>query len=289
MKRFEHFAPQCLEDAVTLMRGRPEAVPLAGGTDLLVQLKEGSRSAQTVIGLTRIPELRHLVSNGSLTIGSTNRLARIATDLDIRQNWPALAVAAGLIGSPQIRNAATIGGNLCNAAPSADTAPVLLCLDATVTLASADGERTLPLEEFFLGPGQTALRAGELLKEVVVPAARGRCGSSYVRHTPRTRMDLAVASAAANVTVDEDNVIVTSRLALGAVAVVPMRAHIAESMLVGKSMTEGLLRDVGAAAAEEVAPISDVRASAGFRRHLAHVLTQRAIEKAFAEASGSQQ
>jgi len=194
-------------------------------------MKAGQRSVKALISLKRLPELHHQAHNGTLTFGSAVTLGQICGDQQIQQNYTALAIGAGLIGSLQIRNMATVGGNLCNAAPSADTAPPLLVLDAQAVLVGSRGERTIPLTTFFLEPGCPALQPGELLKDIVVPKPTGRSGSFYLRHTPRARMDIAVVGAAAAVTLGAGDVVTDARLALGAVAPVPMRAVAAEALL----------------------------------------------------------
>ena len=287
MQRFDYLAPKNLKEAFEMMSDHPEAIPLAGGTDLLVQMKEGHRSVRALLSLKRIPEVHQFAQNGRLTFGSAVTVGQIAANQQIQLDYTALARGAGLIGSVQIRNMATVGGNLCNAAPSADTAPPLLVLGAQAVIASAQGERTIPLEAFFLGPGQTALQAGELLKEIVVPKPSALSGSFYVRHTPRARMDIAVVGVAAAVTLDKDGKIADGRLALGAVAPVPMRATQAEALLRGQVGTDDLLHEAGATAAREAQPIDDLRASAEYRRHLVNVLTQRALHGALAGAKRS--
>jgi CO/xanthine dehydrogenase FAD-binding subunit len=284
MKRFEYLAPRSLKEALQILSDRPEAIPLAGGTDLLVRVKEGSRSVETLLSLKRVPELRQYAHNGTLILGSTVTVGRIAADPRIQQAYTALAVGAGLIGSVQIRNVATVGGNLCNASPSADTAPPLLVLGAQAVIAGAQGERTIPLEEFLKGPGRTALQAGELLTAITLPQPAQRSGSFYLRHTPRARMDLAVVGVAAVVTVEADGSIVDARLALGAAAPVPLRARQAEALLAGQVLTDELWREVGAVAAREAEPIDDQRASAEYRRHLVDLLTRRALRGALARA-----
>jgi len=287
MKRFDYLAPKNLQEAFEMMSDHPDVIPLAGGTDLLVQMKEGHRSVRALLSLKRIPEVHQFAQNGRLTFGSAVTVGQIAANQQIQLDYTALARGAGLIGSVQIRNMATVGGNLCNAAPSADTAPPLLVLGAQAVIASAQGERTIPLEAFFLGPGQTALQAGELLKEIVVPKPSALSGSFYVRHTPRARMDIAVVGVAAAVTLDKDGKIADGRLALGAVAPVPMRATQAEALLRGQVGTDDLLHEAGATAAREAQPIDDLRASAEYRRHLVNVLTQRALHGALAGAKRS--
>lgn len=285
MKRFDYLAPRSLAEALEMLSDRPEAIPLAGGTDLLVQVKEDNRSVETLLSLKRVPELRQFTYNGVLALGSTVTVGQIAADPRIQQEYTTLAAGAILIGSVQIRNVATVGGNLCNAAPSADTAPPLLVLGAQVVIASAQGKRTIPLEAFVLGPGRTDLQSGELLKEIIVPQLPVYSGSSYVRHTSRARMDLAVAGVAATITLRGDDIITDARLALGAVAPVPMRAVKAEALLPGQALTDDLLREVAATTAREAKPIDDLRASAEYRRHLVDVLTRRALHSAWARAT----
>jgi len=284
MKRFEYLAPRSLTEALKMMSGRPEPIPLAGGTDILVQMKEGRRSVGALLSLKRVPEVHRYVDNGTLTLGSALTVGRIAANQRVQHDYTALAIGAGLIGSVQIRSVATVGGNLCNAAPSADTAPPLLVLDAQAVIVGSRGERTVPLEAFFLGPGRTVLQPGELLKEIVVPQPAEHSGSFYVRHTPRARTGLAVVGVAAAVTLGSGGTIANVRLALGAVAPVPMRASAAEALLPGHAVTDDLLQEIGATAAQEAAPTDDLRASAEYRHHLVNVLTQRALRGALARA-----
>jgi CO/xanthine dehydrogenase FAD-binding subunit len=284
VKRFDYLAPKSLTEALSMLSDRPGATPLAGGTDLLVQIKERHRPVEAVLSLRRVPELHQLSVNGGLTFGAAVTTGQISADRHIQQAYTALAVGAGLIGSIQIRHMATVGGNLCNASPSADTAPPLLVLEAQAVIAGAQGERTLPLAELFVGPGQTSLAAGELLKELMIPRPQNRTGSFYLRHTPRAWMDIAAVGVAAAVTLDSQGAITEARLALGAVAPTPIRACAAEALLAGQRPTDELLAEVGLAAASEANPIDDLRASAEYRRHLVSVLTQRAVRQALAQA-----
>lgn len=287
MKRFDYLSPKNLKEALEMMSDRPGAIPLAGGTDILVQMKEGHRIVEALLSLKRIPELHRYENNGVLTLGAAVTVGQIASNPQIQRDYAALAIGAGLIGSVQVRNMATVGGNLSNAAPSADTAPPLLVLGAQAVIAGIEGERTVPLEDFFLEPGRSALNLGDLLKEIVVPKPQGRSGTFYLRHSRRTRKDIATVGVAAAVTLDASGTIADARLALGAVAPVPMRATAAEKLLFGHSLTEDLCREVGATAAQESKPVDDVRASADYRRHLVNVLTQRAIRNAYDRAKES--
>ena len=287
MQRFDYLTPKNLTEALEMISSWPEVLPLAGGTDILVQIKEQHRPVEALLSLKRVPEVHQQSHNGTLTLGSAVTVGEIAASREIQQNYTALADGAGLIGSIQIRNMATMGGNLCNASPSADTAPPLLVLKAQAVVAGLYGERSISLDTFFVGPGQTILQPGELLKEIVVPKPADRSGSCYLRSTPRAWMDIAVVGVAAAITMDAGGVITDARLALGAVAPVPMRATAAEALLPGHKLTDDLLQQAGATAAQESKPIDDLRASAKYRRHLVNVLTQRALRGAVARAEDS--
>jgi len=271
-----------------MLARHPEAAPLAGGTNVLVQIKEGHRSETALLSLKRVSDLNHL-SHGdqplaTLSIGASVTMKRIAADPWIRQRYSALSTAAGLIGSVQTRNMATVGGNLCNASPSADTAPPLLAFEARAVLVSARGERVIPLKDFFTGPGSTVLQADELLKEIVVPEPAARTGSAYVRHIPRAAMDISVVGVAATVTLEADNRIQQAHIALGAVAETPIRAWAAEKILSDQIPTDSLFTEAGEEAAREARPVDDVRASAAYRRHLVAILTQDALHQALLNA-----
>ncbi|UCF61417.1 MAG: xanthine dehydrogenase family protein subunit M [Anaerolineaceae bacterium] len=288
MNRFDYLSPRNLAEALQMLSVRPEAIPLAGGTDILVQMKERSRHIEALLSLKRVPELHQYSLNGTLTLGSALTVGQIAAKQEIQRDYTALAIGSGLIGSVQIRNMATLGGNLCNAAPSADTAPPLLVLGAEVVIASHQGERVVPLETFFLEPGRTILQPTELVKEIVLSKSHTRTGSFYIRHTPRAGMDIAVVGVAAAITLNTNEIILNARLALGAAAPVPMRAVQAEALLPGHRLTDELLREVGKTASQEAEPIDDLRASAEYRRHLVNILTQRALRGAMAKAKSNQ-
>lgn len=288
MKRFDYLTPRNLNEALKMLSDRPEATPLAGGTDILVQMKARSRPIEALLSLKRVPEVHQYSLNGTLTLGSAVTVGQIAANPQIQRDYTALAIGSGLIGSVQVRNMATVGGNLCTAAPSADTAPPLLVLGAQLVIASSQGERVVPLETFFLGPGRTILQPSELVKEVLLSKPQTRTGSFYIRHTPRAGMDIAVVGVAAAITLNTDDIIVNARLALGAVAPIPMRAATAEALLPGHRLTDDLLQEVGNTASHEAEPIDDLRASAEYRRHLVNILTQRALRKAMSNAKDSQ-
>lgn len=286
MKPFDYAAPHTLSEALRLLAGEG-ARPLAGGTDLLVQMKYRRLFPSLLVDLKGVPELNQLERDGGgLHIGAAVPLAAIAAHPLVRGEYPALAGACALIGSVQIRNRATLGGNLCNAAPSADGAPPLLCYGARGVIAGPRGRRReMPMEDFFLGPGQTALRRGELLAEVVLPPPAPRTAASYLRFTPRQEMDIAVAGAGALLTLRGDGRCLQARIALAAVGPTPLRARQAEALLEGKTPSEESLRQASLKAMEEARPISDVRGSAPYRRELVGVLTYRTLRSCLNEVT----
>jgi carbon-monoxide dehydrogenase medium subunit len=281
MKRFEYFEPASLPEAVALLtRYQGRAQPLAGGTDLLVELKEQLRRADCVVNIKKIPGIGTLSFDPreGLRIGALVTSREIEISPITQQNYSSLVQAARELGSIQVRNRATIIGNVCRASPSADTLPPLIADGAVVSIHGAEGRRSVALEDFFTGPGKTVLKPDELVTEIVVPAPPPRTGKVYIKHGRRKAMELATVGVA--VTLSRDEI----RIVLGAVASTPIRAKKAEALLRGKSLDAKLISEAARAAAEESRPISNVRASAQYRREMVEVLTRRAIEQALAEA-----
>jgi len=291
MRRFEYFAPQSLAEAIALFGEKGEGGrALAGGTDLVPQIKEGGKIPMPsyIVSLRRLPELRGIEFSESkgLRIGAAVTMAELAESPVVRERYRALADGAGVVGSVQTMNMATVGGNVCNAAPSADTASALLAFEAVAVIAAPDGERELPLAEFWRGPNATALAPGELLRELRLPPPPPNSGGVYVRQTPRKQMDIAVVGVAVLLTIAGER-IEHARVALGAVAPTPIRAHETEAMLEGQTITESLFAKAAEAAAAEASPISDQRGSAEFRRHLVRVTTERCLQEAARRAGGA--
>jgi len=286
LRTFEYVVPKTIKEAVALLQERGAAV-LAGGTDLLLRRKGREYGPRIVIDIKQIKgfdELR-LTSGGDLVIGPAVTMRQIERAEEVRRDYQAVAQGAEVVGSVQIRNRATLIGNVCNAAPSADTSPGLLALGARVRIAGPTGRRSLGLDNFFIGPGRSALKRGELVTGVQLPAVGLRTGSAYVRHTTRGAMDIAaVGVGVALMLADDGKVCEAAAIALGAVASTPMRARAAEGMVRGQVLTPQLIAAVAEKAADEAKPISDVRASAGFRRELVRVLTGRMIETALENA-----
>lgn len=289
MKRFSYYSPHNLSEALEMRQEHPDALPLAGGTNLIVQMKEGQRVPAALLGLSHLDELKGFAyQNGfeaSRRYGSLTSIARLAGDGAVQEHYTALWEASNWLGSVQTRNLATLGGNLCNASPSADTAPPLLALGAVIRLKRKGARRDLPLEEFFEGPGETALMDSELLVEISLPVHAAHSGSAYRRFTPRHGMDINIASAAAWIALDDHGYIQQARLALGSVAPTPLLASQASSLMTGQAPSPALFQAAAQAASQECNPIDDLRASADFRRHLVRILAENAIQIAIERAN----
>jgi CO/xanthine dehydrogenase FAD-binding subunit len=279
MHRFEYFAPTTLGEALSLLKGRSDGVKLlAGGTDLLVQMKEAGRHPSAVISLHALAELKSIeASAGGLRLGAGVDMAAIAGHPVVRQRYTALAEGAGVLGSIQTRNMATIGGNVCNAAPSADTTPPLVVFDAIAEIAGPDGKRELPVAGLFAGPGRTVLTPHEIAVAFRLTAQPPRTGSVYQRHTPRKIMDIAVVGVGIRLTLSGSSSIADARICLGAVAPTVIRATEAERELTGQSPSEELFARAAELAQQAARPISDVRGSAEFRRYLVGAMTKRCL------------
>ncbi|MFQ5852261.1 MAG: FAD binding domain-containing protein [Candidatus Binatia bacterium] len=288
MKAFDYFAPQKLAAAVSLLRKHgKKATPLAGGTDLLILFDRRVIAPSVVVDLKRIRELRAIKSaHNGLRIGALTLMDEVASSRLVQGRYGIVAKAASVVGSLQTRNRATLGGNLCNASPAADTAPPLIALSARARIASSGGQRTVPLEGFFLGPGKTCLKPNELLREIFIPAPARRSGGSFQRCT-RTAMDIAVVNCAVFLSLDAKREAVKDiRIALGAVAPTPLRAKPAEDFLRGKTPDKNTIEETADRSAASARPIDDVRSSASYRREMVRVLTRRAIEEALIKAKG---
>jgi aerobic carbon-monoxide dehydrogenase medium subunit len=286
VRRFELALPNSVAECLALLAARGgEAKLVAGGTDLLPQLKNGLLRPAWVIDLSAVAELRGLAGDDGqgLRIGAAVTARELELDTRVRARYPALAESGAMVGSVQVRNLATVGGNLCNAAPSADMAPPLVALDAEAVIAGPAGRRRVPLDAFFLGVRKTVLAPDELLVELSVPSPGPRSGGCYLRHTPRRELDIAVVGVASQLTLS-DGVCAKARIALAAVAPTPVRAPAAEEALVGQPVTPAQIERAATLAVEAARPISDQRGSADFRRHLVRVLTRRTLATALARA-----
>jgi aerobic carbon-monoxide dehydrogenase medium subunit len=293
MKRtepLEMYQPTSLQEASRLLKDNgPGGRFLAGGTDLVIAIKEKGLLPKYVVDLKRVPGLSGIRENGdgSISIGALTTMREIETASPITGKFPFLAQSAAEVGSIQIRNRATVGGNMANATPSADVAPALIALNARTKIFSAAGERTVSLEEFFRGPGQTVMNPDEILTEITIPKTDSRLVGEYIKFSPRDMMDLAyVGVAVAYVLGEKERRCENVRIVLGAVAPIPMRSPKAEAILEGRILTEELATSAGEMAAQEAKPISDVRSSADYRRAMVGVMTKRALLNAAVSRNG---
>ena len=276
MKAFEHYAPDSIEGLLEMLKSKPNVKLIAGGTDLLLQMKQGTAQPETVISLKNVEELRGFsVSKNGYRLGAGMSLRGITRSNELTQNFPGLVYAAGVVASEQIRTLATLGGNICNASPSADMVPPLIALDAVVQLVSNQGQRDLSLSEFFKGPGESILKSGEIMHSIFLPQPSGNM--IYTKHAPRKFMDLAVVGVAVRLA-KKNGKINEARVALGAVGPVPFRAEKTEALLAGQTLTTELMLEAGEMAAGECVPIDDIRGSAWYRKRMVKVHVRRNLE-----------
>ena len=288
---FFYSAPKTIDEFWAMMelyRGRCKV--LAGGTDVLVRMKARTLTPRYLIdikGIRSLAYIGHDVVEG-LRVGAATTLRTIENSDLVRHSFPSLSESAHLIGSVQIRNRGTVAGNLCNASPSADMAPSLIALDASLRISKRSGDRIVSLEDFFLGPGQTVVEKDEIVTEIRVPNAHPWTGVVYRKHSVRKAMDLAIVGVAAKITIDDmDKKCIDPRIVLGAVGPRPMRAKRAEEVLSGRVVDDRLIEMASAEAASECRPISDVRSSAGYRKEMVRVFVKRAVEGAMELALSS--
>jgi carbon-monoxide dehydrogenase medium subunit len=256
-----------------------EARALVGGTDLVPQIREGRRRASRIVDLKHIDELTAITvrADGGVTIGAAATATVVSRHVAIAGTYPSIASSARLIGGLQVQNRASLGGNICNAAPSADAVPALLALAARAVIAGPNGRREIALSELLSGPGRTTLEPGELLVAIALPAPTPRSAAAYLRFTPRREMDIAIAGAAAWIALDGEGAIAAVRIVLASVAPTAIRAPTAEAILIGERPTPALMAEAGRLAAADARPISDTRGSADYRRTLVSVLTTRTL------------
>ena len=289
MRRFDLVMPTSVDECVRALADRgPDAKLVAGGTDLLPQLKNAMLRAGCVVDLSGVGQLRQLAraDGAGLRIGAAVTARTLERDPGVRAAYPAIAESGALVGSVQIRNLATLGGNLCNAAPSADMAPPLLALDAEAVIAGPRGTRRVPVRRrSFSGCAAPCSRRTRCSSRSSSPPTGPRSGGNYRRHTPRRELDIAVVGVASQLTLS-NGVCAKARVALAAVAPTPVRATAAEQALEGQPVTPELIERAAALAVEAARPISDQRGSADFRRHLVQVLTRRTLTTALARAGG---
>lgn len=288
MRAIQYASPQSVSDAVAILsQFGDRARVLAGGTDLIVQVRENLRDVDVVVDGKKIPELSALAFDplGGLTLGAVVPCYIIYGNAEIRRAYPGLVDAVSIIGGTGIQGRASVGGNLCNSGPAADSIPVLIALGATARIAGPGGERTVPVEEFCTAPGKNVLGPGELLISLHLPAPGARSGSSYLRFIPRNEMDIAEVGVGAAVTLNAaGDRIEAARIGLGAVAPTPLYVPEAGAALVGQAPTDEVIAAAASAAQAAARPITDMRGTAEHRRHLVGVLTRRALKSAIDRA-----
>ena len=279
-------APETVEAAVALLvAAKGEARLLAGGTDLLVQLRSGLVEPELVVDAKRIPELMSVAAeNGGFRIGAAVSGAELGEHEEVRQSWPGVVEAMELIGSTQIQGRASMGGNLCNASPAADCVPALFAAGARGAIAGPKGSREVAVEEIATGPGTTSLNKGEIVVSILLPKPPPRTGDAYLRFIPRTEMDIAVVGVGVCLQLDEGGTCSAARVALGAVAEVPLLVAEAAEALVGTAVDAAALEGLAAAASAACRPIDDKRGTIRFRTQVAGVLARRAAAIALERA-----
>jgi CO/xanthine dehydrogenase FAD-binding subunit len=275
-------SPKSLAQALSLLATAGEkGRVLAGGTDLIIQMRAGVRQPEQIVDAKGVPELLVLSFNPQegLRLGAAVACCQLIEDAAVRQHYPGLVEAAGLIGSVQIQSRSSVGGNLCNGSPAADTTPALIALGAVCHVASAKGTRTVAVEDFCTSPGRTVLQPDELLVEIRIPAPKAHSADCYQRFIPRNEMDIAVVGVGASVTLD-GNTCTAARIGLGAVAPTPLFAKEAGASLVGKPLNDDTIAAAASLAQQLAKPITDMRGTAEYRTHLVGVLTRRVLKGA---------
>ncbi|PKB64125.1 MAG: hypothetical protein BZY80_03740 [SAR202 cluster bacterium Io17-Chloro-G2] len=291
MARFEYLEARTLRQAISLLqRHGDEARIVAGSTDFLVRWRQGVWQPKYVVNIGRIASLRRISYSRrlGLRLGALVSVRDLETHPQIQSNYSALSAAAASFAGVQVRNLATVGGNVCNASPAGDTLPALLAFDAQCKIAGPEGDRWVALSEFFTGPGRTVLQTGEILTELRLPPPLPNTGSLYIKHSPRGAMDIATLGVASVISLEGSGRVCRNlRIGLGAVAPTPIRASSAESLLWGREVTPELITSAAQAAKADAKPIGDVRGSAEHRQDMVAVLTQRTLDRALDMARGN--
>jgi carbon-monoxide dehydrogenase medium subunit len=284
----QYEAPETTKAAVALLaKAKGSAYVLAGGSDLLVRMRGGFVEPDLVVDIKRIKPMREVKKSATgFTIGAAVPCAELTENKALVKAWPGVVEAASLIGSKQVQGRCTISGNLCNASPAADSVPALVAAGAKAVVQGPKGKRTVAVEQIPVGPGKNALKKGELVESIVLPARKPRSGDAYLRFIPRTEMDIAVVSAGVNLTLDAKGVITAARVALGAVAPTVQLVSAAAKAIIGTKLDDAALEKLGEAASAACRPIDDKRGTVEFRTKVAAVLAKRAAKIAYSRAGG---
>lgn len=282
LPHFEYIRPKNLKEAILVLGKKSGAKVLAGGTDILVQMKKGLVCPTLLVDIKSIPKLNliFLNSRGELVLGAAVTLDELVQWTKMREDWFGLSIAAGCIGSEQVRNRGTVVGNVCRASPAGDMAPVIIALDGKVEIHGLKGKRYVPVENFITGPGQTVLTQGEMVTSLKIPKSQANTASIYLKLGARRAMDTAVVSVAVRITLDKAlKRIVLARIVLGAVAPTPIRVPEAEEILKKNGVTPMALEEICRIVVERIKPITDLRATESYRSQMVEVLIKRAINQ----------
>ncbi|MGD8882220.1 MAG: xanthine dehydrogenase family protein subunit M [Desulfobacterales bacterium] len=280
MKRFDYIRPGTIDDAIAALKDKDNPYLLAGGTDLLIAMKTNTVKPKCIIDLKGISHIDTIEYDNGFNLGALTSIRDIEVSPLIRAKIPVLSQAASTLGSIQIRNRATIGGNLCHGSPAADMAAILLAMNCEVTIASDTGEKTIGLDQFFTGPNTTAVSKQEILSQIIIPEKMAQFKGVYLKHSPRKAMDIGIVNIAILLDADLNNGLCNQiMIALGAVAPTPIRAQKAEKLLNGKELKPDLIYKAAQAASNEAKPITDFRATAAYRKDLVKSLVAKGIQQ----------
>ena len=280
MKRFDYIRPGNMEDAIAALQANDEPYLLAGGTDLLIGMKTNAVKPKCLIDLKGIPGIDCIEYDNGFKLGALTTVRDVEVSPLIREKIPALSEAAATLGSIQIRNRATIGGNLCHGSPAADMAAILLAMNCELQIATGNGAKTMGLDQFFTGPNSTVLNRNEVLAQIIIPKEIEQFKGIYLKHGPRKAMDIGIVNIAILLDADVSSGFCNQiMIALGAVAPRPIRAKKAEALLNANRLTPELIQEAAEAASDEATPISDFRASAGYRKDLVKNLVAKGIDQ----------
>ncbi len=288
LPRFEYIRAKNLDEAIRILSIEENGVKiLAGGTDIFVEMKQGQSRPRLLVDIKSIPELSQLSigTNGELILGAAVKLAELEYWAAGQKDWSGLSITARNIGSEQVRNRGTVVGNVCRASPAADMVPMLIAMDARVEIVGSEEPKLLPVEDFLVGPGQTVLKTGELVKSLKIPKSPSNTGTAFLKLGKRRAMNVAIVSAAAKITINNANRIKSASVVLGAVAPTPIRIMEAGTILSNEGLTKQSLEKISNLASAVARPITDFRGTQDYRLKIVNILTQRVLKQAWKRAT----